>query len=74
MTTAWGGAKDADFIMFLIDSERGLKGDAETILEGLKEVHQPKILVLNKVDRVNPARLPMPKPRCAASPRPAPMR
>ncbi|MDX3973094.1 GTPase Era [Shinella sp.] len=54
VTTAWGGAKDADFIMFLIDSERGLKGDAEKILEGLKEVHQPKILVLNKVDRVNP--------------------
>jgi len=54
VTTAWGGAKDADFIMFLIDSERGLKGDAATILEGLKEVHQPKILVLNKVDRVNP--------------------
>ncbi|UPA25447.1 GTPase Era [Shinella oryzae] len=54
VTTAWGGAKDADFIMFLIDSERGLKGDAETILEGLKDVHQPKILVLNKVDRVKP--------------------
>ena len=38
VTTAWGGAKDADVIMLLIDSERGLKGDAETILEGLKEV------------------------------------
>jgi len=57
VTTAWGGAKDADFIMFLIDSERGLKGDAETILEGLKEVHQPKILVLNKVDQVSPETL-----------------
>ncbi|HVK90552.1 MAG TPA: GTPase Era [Mycoplana sp.] len=57
VTTAWGGAKDADYIMFLIDSERGLKGDAETILEGLKEVHQPKILVLNKVDRVAPEEL-----------------
>lgn len=54
VTTAWGGAKDADFILFLIDSERGLKGDAVTILEGLKEVHQPKILALNKVDRVKP--------------------
>ncbi len=52
VTTAWGGAKDADIIMLLIDSERGLKGDAETILEGLKEVHQPKILVLNKIDQV----------------------
>ncbi|MDF1631870.1 GTPase Era [Mycoplana sp. MJR14] len=57
VTTAWGGAKDADLIMFLIDSERGLKGDAETILEGLKEVKQPKILVLNKVDQVSPETL-----------------
>jgi GTP-binding protein Era len=53
VTTAWGGAKDADFIMLLIDAERGLKGDAEAILEGLKEVHQPKILVLNKIDQVS---------------------
>lgn len=52
VTSAWGGAKDADFVMLLIDSERGLRGDAESILEGLKEVHQPKILVLNKIDRV----------------------
>jgi GTPase len=54
VTSAWGGAKDADLIMFVVDSERGLKGDAEAILEGLKEVHQPKILVLNKIDRVRP--------------------
>jgi len=52
VTTAWGGAKDADLIMLLIDSERGIRGDAEAILEGLKEVFQPKILVLNKIDRV----------------------
>ncbi|WP_085025087.1 GTPase Era [Ensifer aridi] len=57
VTTAWGGAKDADVVMLLIDSERGLKGDAEAILEGLKEVPQPKILVLNKVDRVRPEEL-----------------
>lgn len=52
VTSAWGGAKDADLIMLLIDSERGLRGDAEAILEGLKDVSQPKILVLNKIDRV----------------------
>jgi GTPase len=57
VTTAWGGARDADIILFLVDSERGLKGDAETILAGLKEVRQPKILVLNKVDRVKPEEL-----------------
>jgi GTP-binding protein Era len=52
--SAWGGAKDADLIMLLVDSERGIRGDAEAILEGLKDVHQPKILILNKVDRVKP--------------------
>ena len=51
VTTAWGGAKDADIILVLIDAERGLRDDAERILEGLAEVRQPKVLVLNKVDR-----------------------
>ncbi len=54
VTTAWGGAHDADIIMFLIDAERGLKGDADAILEGLKDVPQQKILVLNKIDQVRP--------------------
>jgi len=52
VTSAWGGAKDADIIMLLIDSERGLRGDAEKILESLKDVPQRKILALNKIDRV----------------------
>ncbi|WP_199864771.1 GTPase Era [Rhizobium sp. CFBP 13726] len=52
VTTAWGGAKDADMIALLIDSERGLRGDADAILEGLKDVHQPKLLLLNKIDQV----------------------
>ena len=52
VTSAWGGAKDADLIMLLIDSERGLRGDGEAILEGLKDVPQPKILALNKIDQV----------------------
>nr|WP_316653402.1 GTPase Era [uncultured Gellertiella sp.] len=57
VTTAWGGAKDADLIALLVDSERGLRGDAEQILEGLKEVHQPKLLLLNKIDQVRPEEL-----------------
>ncbi|MCO6048683.1 GTPase Era [Mesorhizobium sp. RP14(2022)] len=52
VTTAWGGAKDADLVLVLIDAERGLKGDAQAILEGLSAVRQPKFLVLNKIDRV----------------------
>lgn len=57
VTSAWGGAKDADLIALLVDSERGLRGDADAILEGLKDVHQPKILLLNKIDQVRPEAL-----------------
>ena len=35
VTTAWGGAKDADIVLVLIDAERGIKGDADAILDGL---------------------------------------
>jgi len=52
VTTAWGGAKDADMVALLIDAERGIKGDAETILDNLADVRQPRILILNKIDRI----------------------
>ena len=57
VTTAWGGAKDADIIMVLIDAERGIRGDAEAMLDHLSGEGQPKILILNKVDRVKPETL-----------------
>ena len=57
VTTAWGGAKDADIVLVLIDAERGIRGDAEALLENLENIRQPKILVLNKVDRVRPENL-----------------
>ncbi|PLP61345.1 GTPase Era [Mesorhizobium loti] len=57
VTTAWGGAKDADLVLVLIDAERGIKGDADAILDKLADVRQPKVLVLNKVDRVKPETL-----------------
>lgn len=52
VTSAWGGARDADIIAVIIDAERGIRGDAEAILDGLANVRQPKVLILNKVDRV----------------------
>ncbi|HEV7416844.1 GTPase Era [Tianweitania sediminis] len=57
VSTAWRGAKDADLVVLLIDAERGIRGDAEAILQSLNDVAQPKILLLNKVDRVNPEKL-----------------
>ncbi len=49
---AWGGAKDADIICLLIDAERGIRGDAQRILNALADVRLPRILLLNKIDRV----------------------
>lgn len=53
VTTAWGGARDADLVLVIIDAQAGLNEDAEAIFENLKGARQPKILVLNKVDRVD---------------------
>src|SRR5499425_2774676 len=52
VSTAWGGAHDADIVGVLIDAKRGLDPEAEAILGKLAEVRQPKILVINKVDLV----------------------
>ena len=49
---AWGGAKDADLVCLLIDAERGIKGDAERILNNMASIKLPKILLINKIDRV----------------------
>ncbi len=52
VTTAWGGAKDADIVAMLIDCERGLTDDVQKILTGLSKVQQKAVLVLNKIDQV----------------------
>ena len=53
VTTAWGGAHDADIVALLIDARKGIDEEAETILAKLGELRQPKALVLNKVDLVD---------------------
>jgi GTP-binding protein Era len=50
VTTAWSGAHDADLVAVLIDARDGLDEEAEAILDGLKDVRAPKVLILNKVD------------------------
>jgi len=52
VTTAWSGAHDADLVGVLIDARKGLDEEAEGILERLKEVRVPKLLILNKIDLV----------------------
>src|ERR1041385_2963513 len=53
VTTAWGGAHDADIVVLLIDSKKGVDEEVAAILSRLSDVKQPKILVLNKIDLVD---------------------
>ena len=57
VTTAWGGAGDADIVAVLIDAKSGLDEAADAILTKLEEVRQPKVLILNKVDLVEKDKL-----------------
>jgi GTP-binding protein Era len=57
VSTAWSGAHDADIVGVLIDAREGLNEDAEAILGRLKEVRQPKLLILNKIDVVDKSAL-----------------
>jgi len=50
---AWAGAGEADVVCFLIDAAKGIDEDAERILERLKQLNQPCLLLLNKVDRAD---------------------
>ncbi|MFT0892534.1 GTPase Era [Pseudochelatococcus sp. G4_1912] len=52
VTSAWGGAGDADAVCLLIDARKGLDEENEAILEKITEVRRRKMLILNKIDLV----------------------
>jgi GTPase len=54
---AWGGAGDADQTLLVVDAARGVDEDVERILAKLEASNPPRLLVLNKVDRVRKERL-----------------
>jgi GTPase len=54
---AWGGAGDADQTLLVVDAARGVDEDVERILAKLEASKPPRLLVLNKVDRVRKERL-----------------
>jgi GTP-binding protein Era len=57
VTSAWGGAADADVVALLLDVRKGIDEEAEAILEKLPELKRPKILILNKIDLIERSRL-----------------
>ncbi|KEC54305.1 GTPase Era [Bartonella rochalimae] len=52
VSAAWGGAKNADILLVLIDAQSGFSDEVDAMLDILKSIEQDKILVLNKIDTV----------------------
>ena len=52
VTSAWGGAGDADAVALLVDAHKGVDEEVEAILARLPQLRAPKILVLNKIDTI----------------------
>ncbi|CAA2138623.1 GTPase Era [Hyphomicrobium sp. ghe19] len=50
---AWGGLEDADAVLLVIDAAAGMDDDVKGIIERLKSARMPKIVILNKIDRVD---------------------
>ena len=57
VTSAWGGAGDADVTCLLVDARKGVDEEVEAILEKLPQLKAPKILVLNKIDAIEHEKL-----------------
>nr|WP_137388100.1 GTPase Era [Rhodoligotrophos defluvii] len=49
---AWGGAADADVVVFIVDARLGLDDEAQMVIEGLERAKLSAHLVLNKIDLV----------------------
>lgn len=57
VTSAWGGAGDADVIALLLDVRKGIDEEAEAILGKLPDLRRPKVLILNKIDLIERSKL-----------------
>ena len=49
---AWGGARDADIVVLVVDAAKGLDDEVAGILAKLEGVKLPRLLALNKIDRL----------------------
>jgi GTPase len=54
---AWGGASEADVIALVVDGKGGLGPKVEPIARALADRPEPKILIINKVDIADKAKL-----------------
>lgn len=54
---AWGSASDADAAVLLVDAQKGIDPETAAILARLPDLSAAKILVLNKIDMIEPPKL-----------------
>ena len=57
VTSAWGGAKDADLVALLVDVKKGIDDEIAAIVDELAQSAHRKVLILNKIDLVKRDRL-----------------
>ncbi len=57
VTSAWGGAGDAEVICVLVDARRGVTEEVEAIVAKLAELKRPQALIINKIDLVEKEKL-----------------
>ena len=53
VAAAWHGARDADVVALLVDSQRGLDDDTLRIANGLRDAGLEAVLAINKTDVAN---------------------
>ncbi len=52
VSAAWGGARDADLVVVLVDAKRGVDSDTRLIVGHLRRQERHAVLAINKVDVV----------------------
>jgi GTP-binding protein Era len=52
VAAAWGSAQDADLIALVVDASTGITRGVGALVDRLKDRHEPKLLILNKVDLI----------------------
>ncbi len=57
VAAAWGGAKDADLVLLLVDTKTGADAETRAIAERLRDAGRRCWLILNKIDLVPVTRL-----------------
>ncbi len=57
VASAWGGLKDADIVVLVVDAKRGFDDETRTIIDKLNQDKIEAVLVLNKVDLVQKEKL-----------------